>query len=262
MFHKIVEKFKTFKRLKIILIAVLMLVAVVVILIFATVSSGKWTKGGTYTKGPFRFRTRIGGAVEVRVDTRNLPEGTLVVETEDSGAVQTTDKGMKGKEQVYRITGDGSQYVDWILCLYADEEAQEKGQSLYELSLGLRPDDKKKFTIVSSYAEDIAPVESVETEEYELSWQQELGGIRVQINVPVQEQWYSEYDTKILRVEDIFNDNGQMSTIFNSVTDKDFDTSVCFYTLKNTVDNDDSHEKEIHLRVIGKEGGITEVKYE
>ena len=46
MFHKIVEKFKTVKRLKIILIAVLMLVAVVVILIFATVSSGKWSAAG------------------------------------------------------------------------------------------------------------------------------------------------------------------------------------------------------------------------
>lgn len=263
MLGKIVEKIKAHKLLCVAVMAAVLLAAIVLILIFVVFANEKWTGGGTYTKGAFRYRRRYDGALEVRVDTTGLPEGELFEETADSGQLQTADHGLKGEEHVYYITCGDTPFVQWTLALYEDGAVQDAGQPLYVLVMGIRKNDDGKLEVLSAEAQDLAPEQHVMTEAYDCMYQiQESGAVYVQISVPMQNVWYSEYDTSLLYVQDFFYEQEYSTTSIYCATDQEFDTEVCFYTLVDTTSAGNKHVDEIHLRVKGKDGVITEVTHE
>lgn len=263
MLGKIVEKLKAHKFLCVVVMAGVLLVSIALILIFVFFVNETWTSGGTYTKGAFRYRGCYDGALEVRVDTTNLPEGILIVETEDSGQVQTKDKGLKGNEHVYYITGSDTSFVQWTLALYEDGADENADPALYVLVMGIRQNDEGKLEVVSADAQDFAPIQHMVTEAYDCVYQiQEQGEVRVRICVSMQNVWYSEYDASLLYVQDFFYEQEYSTTSIYCATDKEFDTEICFYTLVDTTSKGNNHADEIYLRVKGKDGVITEVTHE
>ncbi len=250
------------------LTAAVLLVAVGLLLGFSM--HGKWEKGGTDSKGPFRYRFRHGDVLEVRVDTTNLPRGTFSVITQDDEHIQTIDKGGRRKEHVYRIRVKNAAYEEWQLELYADQDAKENKEALYTLTVSISRDQDGKLTVLSAVAEDIQPVSHVKTDTYEYQYQltdKRGSAIHLEIKQPVERQWYRTYDEKKVEVSDLFYGQDAVMTDITAATKEAFDTEICFYTTRYMEENADEEGSEVkdmefRLHVKGKNGVITRVTHE
>lgn len=256
-------KWKNKKRLGLIVAGIVLLAAIVMILIAVVFGNGAWTEGGTNTKGAFRYRSRFDGSLEVRVSTVALPEGSLTLKTDDTTQLKTSDGEQKGDELVYYITGDEVSYENWMLVLYESPEAGKDPAERYALSLDICQDADGKLEVVAANVYDIAPVQSVQIKDYNFESQiQEQGELTVSIYMPMQIRWYAQCDDSLLYVDNFFYDQEYATTSVFCTTDQEFETDVCFYTLKDTTTDQEIRLDEIHLNVKGKDGRITEVTYE
>lgn len=260
------------KKLRICVIVAAVIAAALVIGLLFSLFHVSWKKGGTDTKGPFRYGRHHDGSYEVRIDTTSLPDGTLVVTEDTSGALVTKEKGKKGNEQVYRIKDKADYVVTWRVLLYADKTAQKNGEYRYALEIVFNKDKDKKVQVLEASARDIAPIEHFTKDDYDISYQlttekqnkeDGIRGVSLDIGNALSNEWGVSYDEKLLTVSDFFYGSETVSTSIATVDGQkgSFKTDVCLYTVKVT-ENGDTHGTEIVLHVKGKDGVITGVTHE
>lgn len=264
MGKRIKEIFQTNKMMRIGLLAVAALVLVLLGLALAVSLRGKWIKGGADTKGPFRYCIRNSGKIDVRIQTSDLPKGSLYVMTPDEETIQTVDQGETGKEHRYRINAEDTSYADWSVKLYADKEAKEKDEALYWLTISIDRDENGKLEVSSAQANDEHAVVHVQNQSYDYQYQiQDIDAavVNLQINAPLEENWYMDYDKKLLRATDFFYGEDAIWDDISCAIEESFETDITVYTQNNT-DNAEEKDLQFQLHVKGENGSITEVTHE
>lgn len=261
MVGKIAEKLRDKKKLWMVAAGAVLIAVIALILLFVVFPNGEWTEGGTDTKGQFRYRLRHNGSLEVRVNTANFLNGTLVVDTDADTVLVTRDKGNRGKERVYYISGNDVSFENWSLTWYEGEESEENER--YVLAMSIGQDSEGSLCVLAIHAQDVAPVQHAILGEYDCKYQiQERGDVSVQIYAPMQIHWYAQYDDTLLYVMDFFYEEEYADTSVMCIAEGEFETELCFYTLKDTTSDEEIRMDEIFLKVKGKDGVITEVTYE
>lgn len=254
-------------------ICAIVAIAVLLVIVLFICFHVSWKKGGTDTKGPFRYGRCHNGSYEVRIDTTNLPKGTFVVQEDGAGATKTKEKGKKGNEQRYRIRINGDYGASWQIFLYADKQAEKNNEYLYLLEFRFHKDENGKMQVLYAQAQDVAPVCRFTEGDYDISYQLSavkkskddgnIQGVSVKIENSPSDEWEASYDKKLLNVTDFFYDLGTVSTSIAAADGQkgSFQTDVCLYTVKVS-DQGTSHGTEIVLHVKGKDGVITGVTHE
>lgn len=271
MIRRIAEKCKENKKLC--LLCLIGVIAVIAVIVLIATFHVKWQKGGTDTKGPFRYGRHHNGRYEIRIDTTNLPDGTFSLWNDGGDALETTDKGKKGKEQVYVLERTkGSNLATWSVVLHADEQAKEKQEYLYFLQITFGNDADGKIQVIQAEARDYAPVKSFTKDDYGISYQLQnvstvsgdnRQGVYVTIENALSDNWEIEYDKKLVTATDFYY-NLDEASITIQPADKQtdaFETDVTLYTVSMR-DGKKSRGTEITFHVKGQNGSITEVTHE
>lgn len=238
-------------------------VTVIVVLTFGWVMFylfGGWTKGGASTSAPYRCRLRGSHTVEVRVSTEKLKADGFTILTDDSKRLKSKLKSKSGSEQVYRLSiGKKTDRVSWSLGYYADKEAKERDERSYVLTVDIVKNEKGKY-VVSASAGEKAAVNSLKTDTCEVRYQLEGSYVELELTKPENIHWSTEYDNKILSVEDLFAGDSTTTATIRSVAKGEWNTTVTFYDYYYGANQEEVRDAEITLRLKGTGDNVTEVK--
>lgn len=272
MIREFTEELKENSKLRLGCIIGAAVAVTAVVCLLAYVSHVSWKEGGTDTNGPFRYGQYQNGSYEVRVNTKNLPDGTLAV-VGDMKEARTRDKGQRGKEHRYRIDHikDDSLF-QWTLALYENEDAKEREEYRYLLTICFQSDADGNVQVLSADAKDIAKVNRMTEGDYTFIYQlQNVGdkevfgqqsSVLVQIENAYSDNWKVAYDKDLLTADDLYYDLGTASTTISVAegNEDSFQTDVTFYTITLT-DEKETRQKELVLHIEGKDGVITGVTH-
>lgn len=238
-------------------------VTVIAVLIFGGVMFylfGGWTKGGASTSAPYRCRLRGSRTVEVRVSTENLKADGFTILTDDSKRLKSKLKSKSGSELVYRLSiGKKTDRVSWTLGYYADKEAQERDERSYVLTVDIVKNEKGKYVVSASAGEE-ATMNSLKTDTCEVRYQLEGGYVELELTKPENIRWYTEYDNKVLSVEDLFAGDKTTTATVRSIADGKWNTTLTFYDSYYGANQEEIRNSEITLQLKGTGDTITEVK--
>lgn len=265
------EKLKENKKLRLgcMIAAAVILIAIIVALVMCF--KVHWVRGGTDSSGPFRYGQHFGGSCEVRIDTRNLPDGEFALVNADTDTVRIEDQGRKGKEQVYRISKiPADSPFMFSAALYKDETARENDEALYRIEISFYSDEDGKVDTLYAQARDIKPVTHLDKDEYTFSYQimpamddetaQEVQALYVQISNAYYHKWKISCDETLLTADEFYYyDQGEAYAMVTPKADQtgEFETDVTVY-LDETAD-DGTEGTKLVLHVKGGDGAITEV---